>query len=374
MHILTAIRYATSNDLFAVFLLVQFTFFVTYRALNSENKRLIPWLCLFILCLTYCWDGDFYSYWEDFNNGMVMLREKEQLYYSLYRITNPHYFLWRSLVWGGAIAFFIMTLRRLKINSNIAVYVLIFLYLPLFVYGRVILAMTIYFFGLSFIIKPIGQTRFLSFILGFVIAALSYFAHRTFLPLIALFPLLAISPKRIHFVIGIVLIPVFIILLRNIFSAFAMESVSLGDAFESFQYSAERATSGILHAERNMRSIILYWTRNISLYLPALYFLWLFFRGKLTIEKRFLPLLTVSVLLVLLSLSLYFGVKGHDMDVISKRYLFMAGIPECLLLAISYQNQIINKKTLNLLLLLGFIATEASIVVPYLLHGYDLAK
>ena len=364
----------TNSELLVSCLICQITFVSALASLNKKQTQRMPWLLLFLCSLTYYWNTDFFQYMEDFYNGMETTGAKEPLYKLLYNFTEPYYIVWRSIIWGGAVIFYYITAKRLDISPNYAVYVLILLYLPLFVYGRVILAMTIYYYGLSFAMKPVGNNKLVSSILGFTISSVSFFAHRSVLPLIVLFPLLSLPLKRSYFKWLLIIIPFLYFVLQNIFLYFSFGKLALGGFLESFQASAERSASGVFVEERNWKNLTMYWLRNISLYVPIAYLVWNYVRKKILIEEKLSPLLSVSLFVILFSLIIYWGITIFDTTTLSMRYLNMAGIGECLLLSGLCQRNILKKKTLNKLVLLGFLTTEINFIVTYLIHGWEIVK
>lgn len=362
---------ATNLELLISCLICQLTFIMSFVAFNKKKENFIPWLLLFVNCLTYYWTTDFFSYMEDFYDGFETVGTKEPFYLLIYNITTPSYLLWRSFVWGGAVVLFYFTSKRLRIHPNIAIFVLIMLYLPLFVNGRVTLAMTIYYFGLSFVIKPFKR-RVISLLFGFFVASCSFFAHRSFLPLIALFPFFAIPLKKSYFKWLLLSIPALFFVMQYIFTSFSLGNFVLEGAFESFQSSAERTVSGGFIEERNWKNQIMFWLRNVSLVLPALFVFWNYLRHNIYIEKSLFPLLSVSLFLIIFSSVIYWGITMFDTSTFAMRYLNMAGVPVCLLISSLYQNKAISKRTLYHLIFMGFMATEILFIVTYLIHGYTI--
>lgn len=148
----------------------------------------------------------------------------------------------------------------------------------------------------------------------------------------------------------------------------------MDSTFESFQNSAERIVNSEFE-ERNWKSLTMIALRNYSLYIPVLYLLYKVYYQKskqVNLDKCIQPLLTAVSVIVILSLCLQYGVDGVDTATMAKRYLFISGIGECLLLSYLYNKGQISKNILNKLILLGFLCMEANFFFTYLTHGYTI--
>lgn len=329
-----------------------------------------PWYMLFVACLTFFFDTDYFSYRTDFYNGLTLLGRKEPFYILLAELSGWNYTVWRMIVWGTALLLYYCTIKRLKLDSNIAIYVLVFMFNGLFTYGRVILAMTIYFFGFSFLARPLENNKLISFVLGCCIVPLAYFAHRTFLPIILLTPLMFVTITKTRFLLIICLIPIVAIGINHVFSSFLSSDIQMGESFSTFQASAERA-AGLANKTRNWKAMLVYQARLFSFYVPFAYIGWQLFisRTEYVIDSYILKYFTAVTFIVVIAVSILYGGHFGETAVIGMRYLYMSGIPLCLLLSYMYQNGHISQNTLNILILLGFVSFEGNFIIYMVIHG-----
>lgn len=118
--------------------------------------------------------GDFFSYAEivrfDFNTEHI-----EDFYRWLIDFVNHNYLLWRIVVWGGALLLLLITIKRLQLDVGFTFLVFFLGYIQVFNYARVSLACAVYFWGLSFLIKPLRSK-----ILSYIIAASSIWCCQYF--------------------------------------------------------------------------------------------------------------------------------------------------------------------------------------------------
>lgn len=353
------------------FIIFQVLFLVTYYNFKAEKNSPWPWCMLFVACLTFFFDTDYFSYKSDFQRGLTIVGRKEPFYILLAELSGWNYTVWRMMVWGTALLLYYCTCKRLKLESYIAIYVLVFMFNGLFTYGRVILAMTIYFFGFSFFAKPLEYNRQLSYLFGCCIIPLSFFAHRTFLPIILLTPLMFITITKTRFLLIMCLIPIVVIGINYIFSSFLSSEIQMGDPFSTFQASAERAAGLANKTGRNWKSMLVYQARLFSFYVPFAYIGWQLFisRTEYIIDAYLLKYFTAITIIIVVAISILYGLHTGNSETTGMRYLYMAGIPLSMLLAYMYQNEHISHKKLNILILLGFVSFEGNFIMYMIIHG-----
>lgn len=170
-----------------------------YYIFNTADDRIrttIFWLSL-LFCTTCFCDGDNFHYTQWIKNANTKgdidpFSSAEPFYQYLSYVIDESFFLFRLVVWGGSLLFFSVTARRLEIKPSIAQYLLYTLFLVTFSTSRMTLAMVMYFFGLSFLIRPGEKKTIYKIILGLVIIVLSRELHRSVNALLALTPIIFI--------------------------------------------------------------------------------------------------------------------------------------------------------------------------------------
>lgn len=359
---------------FVSVIICQFLFLSAYLCfIHGSRNIVVPWLMMLVVCLTFFWDGDYYHYKMDFMNGLLIVGEKDPVYVWLAEVAHWNYSIWRLYIWGSALLFLYLNCKRLELDKNITIFILAFFACSSFAYSRATLSMAIYFYGISFLVYPIKK-RFFSIIIGCFFLFLSYFAHRSVLPLIIISPLALIPLTKSRLIIASFFIPIIVIFINQIFGSFLDGEIQLEDQLSAFQASAERAAGIESGLKKNWRAQLLYDCHIYSLFVPIGFILWkLFFsKERFEVDTFFVKMMTIVVVIVIIGCSILYGLKWGETETIGMRYLNFSIIPEVLLMTYLYQYDFINRKTLYLLLLLGFASIEGQFFSYYLLHSIPI--
>lgn len=169
---------------------------VVFSNTNYRVNTFVFWLFL-LFCTTCFLDGDNFHYTQWVKNANTKgiidpFSSAEPFYQYISFFINENYFLFRLIVWGGALLLFSATAKRIDINPRLALYLLFMLFLVTFTFSRMTLAVVAYFYGLSFLIKPGARNTILKILLGIVIIIIAREFHRSANVLLALTPLLLI--------------------------------------------------------------------------------------------------------------------------------------------------------------------------------------
>lgn len=166
---------------------------------HSNNARFFFFLGVLVYSVSCSINGDFYHYQDivknyDFTPGAR--NHGEVVYKYIIAFVNKNYMLFRVIVWGGALVLFWKTLKRLEIDNYKVTFFMVATYILVFSYARSSLAMSLYFFGVSYIIKP---NTYFSYIYGLTFILASFFFHHSIIVAIALTPVIWINltPKKI---------------------------------------------------------------------------------------------------------------------------------------------------------------------------------
>lgn len=354
------------------FLFGQLLLATTYICFRYEKKEWLPWILMFILCLTYYFDTDYFSYKEDYVAGLPIVGYKEPLYLLLRKLSSGSYILWRVYIWGTALLLFRLTCKRLDIGSIVAIYALVMFYAPLFAYGRVILAMTTYFYGFSFLAKPITQNRLTSYFIGSAIILLSLLGHRSILVIIALTPLFLIPLTKRRLIYLLLCFPLLVLTVNLVFSSFLAGEIQMNEHLSTFQETAERTAKLESMGGRNWKAELLFQLRLLAFYIPTIYIVWCFIVKKYEdIEDTYiLKYISSITIIVLISVAILYFLHTGDTEITGKRYLFMSGIPLCLVISYLYDYFHITRKEMNFLVLIGFLCWEMLFIGYYISNGF----
>lgn len=198
---------------------------------HYKKDTLIVFLFTLLCLCVFSYTGDFYHYFDIFRSflhGGNPTTHLEDVYASLFNWVFGSYYLWRALIWGVSVILLTWTCRFLRLNSILVWFVFLSYGVIFFVNGRVSLAMSILFFGLSVMVRP--KNSFIKRVLGFIIMLSSIFFHKTMGFGIAVAILSLLSNKINKFTIGVclLLIPLFIILAKLFIMHFLLMSADEG--------------------------------------------------------------------------------------------------------------------------------------------------
>ena len=214
-----------------LFFIIYLTMIVRYRKVlfskgevlyPSGWKNNIPFLlcCLFLIIAAFN-RGDFFHYFDIVKNfNSIPVTHMERFYEWLIVALNSNYLLWRIVVWGGAFLLFLLTAKRMNLNSVLPSLVLFACFINCFNYSRFSLACAVYFWGLSFILRPIGN-KILSYILGGALILSCQFFHSSTSVLIIITPVIWLPYSKQVIILAIILTPIILKLLPS----YIMETV-----------------------------------------------------------------------------------------------------------------------------------------------------
>lgn len=190
--------------------------------LSKRDERMAIFLCLanYLFCMV---GGDFFTYKDLVEEaGYTQLIDYtirdfhvEVTYVALINFVNNNYFLFRLIVWGGALFLFYLTANRLQLNRSTFLFYLCCFIAPFTSTSRLALALAVAFWGFSFIVKPFTRSRIISIFLGGIICLCSIWLHRSAPFIILVFPL-ALLPFNKHTIrLLAVLIPALVIIVQT---------------------------------------------------------------------------------------------------------------------------------------------------------------
>ena len=128
-----------------------------------KESQLLLIFFVFIHLLFAFEGGDYYHYYQKVSTGRV--DSYEEFYKWLAFFVGYDYLMFRTIVWGGAFLFFILTAKRLGCDVYKVTYLLYIMYFTIFDYARASLGMSVFFFGLSFWCMPIKHYKILSYVI-----------------------------------------------------------------------------------------------------------------------------------------------------------------------------------------------------------------
>jgi len=342
---------------FLVFYLIIFFYAISKTVLLvPKNKRKVNASSLIVLYFTiyamfYCVNPDYFSYrdWMNVNIKEIGIEywTNENIYAYLITfcqsldISYP-YELFRLIVWGGGLLVLYLTSKMYRSIQmpGLVVMFLFVLYSGTFSYGRVSLAMAVYFMGVSILMW--GKSGFVK-LLGIALALSSYFCHHQMIIGIGLLPGIILPfEKKKTIVFALTLLGMMMAVIYYINSNVSlMETVFGADELAQKMETYNEREQGLFR----MSTAIGY----INIFLPFVFVTYFFYQQK-QIPKPIVGIHRITFLLIMATVA-FFVVSGSR-STYTYRVLYINIIPVSILVAYCFNQGYF--KSLHLLIMFGF--------------------
>lgn len=338
-------------------------FFVFFFFLGKCKKReiiklgsgyTILFLCFFVItAIFYFFSGDYFRYQFHVERASEIYRPDtiEFVYQRLALFVQGNYELFRLIVWGGAICLVALSAKILRLNVLFSLMILFILFHDKVCYARATLAMSIYYFGISFLLYLLEKKHYFTIPISLLLMLVSILFHRSMVLLILITPVIFV-PLEKKWLRYILLIS--FVLIAIIISQTEIMSVLMSDDEEySTKYSkySSYISSGT-YAQYSLKSIVSYLFSYSLFYLPFTFATNTFFKNKnIPLAYKRLFRICFSVFFI----STLFFIVYSGFNVYFYRTLFMSMIPLCLILSCLYQNSLLPYKKMRLVLSITFV-------------------
>ncbi len=327
--------------------------------LNKFTKYFNIFLAGFII-IVFCKKGDFFHLMEHvkyYSFSPFAYNYGEEVYIEIARLVDKNYFLFRAIVWGGAFILFCWTAKRMKIPVYNAALTIFCSYIVLFSYARVTAAMAVYFFGLSFLCKPIKNLKWLSYLLGVIIIYTSWQFHNSAIIMIAITMVLLVPLRKWSFMLVLLLIPIIAYVAKSYLQILVM----------NIEGANEEIASKIAHySEREFESsisgLLLNTMKYASFYIPIIITTITIFTKKnfTKVGTHIIRMYKVAFSIIFLASVIY--LFGDVFRTIYYRTLNMAMIPLTIIALSLYKEGTISKKQFFWCYIPGLIYSFSAIV------------
>lgn len=372
MHSFTLFVFSELTDQWIVAILMNLLFFVSFIYRKSRRFNLMPWILFLSLCVFSFWNRDYFGLREEFLDP-TKKGFRDFLYPYLVDFSFDSYSVFRFYIWGAAILAYYEVSKRFKINSNIAIYTLSIFFVLTFSYARASLGMAMFFWGFSYLIiddqkLPVRLSK------AVVLYGFAFMAHRSMAILIAISPVaMLLSLNKRNMMILVALLPVLGVVISKVLDYSSAGGDFGGEGMESFSKSAKSYSTLKNVVEMNWKFALVSNLRTYTIYAAAVLIAYYFLKKRI---NRLIPqemkklsiqailIVFIAAIIAVVALDNQFG-----LNVVSYRILYMAGIPLSLLLAYSYQYNLIPPKVVNALLIATLIYDEGWILGKILSLG-----
>lgn len=334
------------------FLIFIFFFFQFQRKkrnyINNTFYAIAISLVLALFCFFYCLDTDFFNYMmvatapEQYEG----LGTVEEFYLWLGPALNGDYLLFRIVVWGLAVVMTYLACILFNTSRYVSIMLILIVFFNLFCYGRISLAMSVFWVGLAFLTKSNG--KWLNTI-GFVIIMSSLVLHRSTAIAIACLSIMFLPlNKKSELVISLLVIILgggvaFLVLSGEVFSA----GSDLAGRVNSYNTQIEGGQWGGLN-------IVGLFFRVAQYFL--FYVIFLMIRNKMVKQKNvpsnIMALYKVTWVLTVAATAFLVGLGFTPYFY---RVINMTLIPLCILMAYLFCLKLISNKQMKVILLLALV-------------------
>lgn len=346
---------ATLSEYVFCFILLNTILLFAYYNRKRKSTELSIWIIVVIFCTYAFYDTDYFTFGQDFVHGLKDFRDPLYMYIS--QISFGSYTLFRLYIWGTAIFLIYKLFKKFSVPPNYAIYIFSSFFLLTFAYARASLGMSLYFYGLSFIIfnKYRKPTNILIGSFFFIIA---FLAHRSMALLILLTPVIYIKLNR-KTIILIIIATIILFVLKNSFIDIIYNHL---DDSSSVGKTANRYKSFDAEIEMNWKFRLTSYLNKATFIIATLYLFIKYFnriiRKNCSVQIK--QIFNITLVTFLISIT-FLSSDSQGLYVIGYRFLYMTGIPLCLTISYLYYNNIIEKKKVYWLLICPVLYSESFI-------------
>lgn len=320
----------------------------------KSSVRLLSLLFL-ISVITFCLSGDYFTYQEIVKTYNPRISSYgEPIYHSIIGFVGKNYLLFRLVVWGGAEFLALLTFKRLNTNKFLSLFILYVLFIKTFFYARASLAMALYFYGLSFIIRPfiVNGVKIVSKALGLSLVIFSFSFHSS-IAICIIATCVIFIPLNKKTIISIIILFLLLFFSRNLLLNLLHTSLL---KFGNDHIQNKMAGYVIKEiASFNLLGTIRVGIDYSRFYLPLLFILLCFWdkrnRIRLLNYRWAENLLKVTIAIVVISAATI--LLNLPNNVLYYRILFCSMIPITILLSFLYSTKMLSRKRLKICLYLG---------------------
>lgn len=324
-----------------------------YRSSHVSNWWIIALLLMICLIPT---GGDYVHYeivYKDFKSS-GLTANLEDAYVPILQISWS-YTIFRIIIWGGALGLVLFTFSRLGISLNTGLFFFASLFVCVFSYARVSLAMAFVITGYSFLIGSNQKSSIIivfRLLIGGAILYFSLFFHKSIGFMVLCIPLSFLNLKPKGFILLTILFPVLVYfanhyLLDLLYGLQFIEDEELITDAIVTQSEGEKMVYGL---GKTISQYLLY----SPLYLLQLFFQYDINKGTIVINRSQKRVLDFAFFIVYFSS--VFAFLDFGTRVFYYRFLFMAYLPTILACSSILKSKMTYRTKYKLVMLIAIVA------------------
>lgn len=331
---------------FIFYLYIVLSFWNKYSKNTLPTKPNTSFRFLILLYIIFSfYNGDYWHYLEYVKHNDLSYEPSEQYYIIIKEFVNNNYILFRILVWGVALLLVRKAAENFNLNANYFLFFFFTIYISIFDYARVSLALSAYFYGLSLLIhhnksKPI---------IGIILIISSVLFHNSVIPLILFTTLLLIPFNKKIIIILFILLPYLTAFINTVLLNFiGMDLANLEDITNKLNHYDKQESIEYSFLEK-LRLLCVY----LSFYIPFIGTTYImYFKNKIELFPNYIVhVYKIMYLIILLATCCLF--LQTDNNILFYRYLYMAMMPISFITIYLKQHQYLSNKYYRFLLFWG---------------------
>ena len=339
---------ATSID----FIILVLIYVCLYPALIRKGKvsvlRFRSSIFLVVLfCVLAMWSGDWFHYQEIYhkiNEYASWTSHMEGIYDFLMRYVCPTYLTFRFVVWGAALAFFYLGIKKLGLRQDLTWAIFGLGFLPYFSYARVSIVPAMIILGAACILAPNFQQNKQSVVCGLLLMFLSVFCHKSAFFGVAIMLFCFVVPQTnknswFYFLIGFVVAS---LVLKYLFMYVLSMDFSEDSALTSFAEKTRDSISTSFYVGRSVGPLIVKLAEHIPYFLTAI--LAYRIQNEYQAPKTIMTVVKFEFYMVLFSMFFLFDL-GTSTSLLYGRFLRFSILPGVVTLAYAYEFGLFKRYT-----------------------------
>lgn len=313
---------------------------------NPPKRLYLGITCIFLFTMFSFWIHDWFGYQREY----LLIRDSEwyrertslEPVYIWIIMHCPDYMVFRLAVFGSAWLFVYLIIRHLQVNRDLAWFFFGVLFLPLFAYARVSLAVVMMLYGSILICKPFKQSRILSYVLGGLLVVVSVFFHKSAAMgiLVVAFSFISrTANKNSWFYILLAFIATAVIA-RVVISLFLGGALESGDELASKSMTAGQKYMNKASVDSGVGALLGYTLERAPYYMCAI--LSFQIQSEYEVPKEIATVLKFDMYLVLLA-TIFSVDLGANTSIMFGRLLRFSLVPSAIIMAYAYQYGLYTK-------------------------------
>ena len=301
---------------------------------------------IFLFCIFSFWISDWFGYQREyiFIRQLEWYREVTSLepVYVWLILHCPDYLIFRLIIFGGAWLLVLLIFKHLNLDEDLSWFFFGVLFLPLFAYARVSLAVVMMLYGAVIISKPFGGNPLYSYLIGGMFLVCSIFFHKSAALgiLVVLFSFISKTTNKNAWFYLIIAFIVAAVVARVVIAMFLGGSLGADEAMSSNAMTAGQRYMSRTEADSGMGALLGYTLERTPYYLCA--FLSFQIQSEYETPSWISMMLKVDMYIVLLA-TIFAVDLGANTSILFGRLLRFSLVPSAIVLAYAYQFDLFPK-------------------------------